>query len=173
MTIVCGERPLDEYAYSDDSIGGVNVAVLNLDIGELKVRTYFGERTVQVEAALANIWNGYAGAFLLQYMREREPDINNIRSWILDQAGYEYEDDLGFIEQRLLEDGTTIFGYAPIEARDQFRRILSIIKAIAVIANDEDVLPDIQRFAVFSDIYSHLVLTSAQATQKVIKQIAG
>lgn len=168
MAVVCGKYALDEQAYQDESIGGVKVLVLNLDIGKLDVRTNFGEQTNAVEAALSNLWESYSGQFLMQFMLERETCIDGIRGWIKDQAQLEYEDDLARIVQSMRDDEPSALDQVPAALRDQVLSILSIIKAITVVAIDEDVLPDIQHFAILSDIHSHVIHASQRCGESVM-----
>lgn len=69
------------------------------------------------------------------------------------QAGYEYEDSLIPIVRSLRADNSAAFDRTPAPNLSYIPRMLSAIKAVAVVTIDEDVLLNIQHYAVFSDVY--------------------
>ena len=153
MAIVCGERPLNEEIFQDESVGGIKFWVLNLNVARLPTGDELGMSTGAVEGALLGLEHSFVGEFLLQWMRACRTRMKDIRSWIRSQARYEYENDLMTIVKNVrnaeTEQDSRTYGLLPSHTP----RILSLIKAITVIAIDEDVLSNIEHFGICETIY--------------------
>jgi hypothetical protein len=153
VAILCGQRALDEDIYLDDSLGGESVYVFNLDIEKLGIKDDLGLRACATADTLSVLSRSYAGAFLMKELREWKPRIRDIRSLIKIQADFEYKASLIPVIRAVRNDEVIAFGRIPVLNLSCIPRMLSFIKAIAEIAIELDVLPDIESFPVFCDIY--------------------
>ena len=77
MAIVCGEEPLDEEVFLDESIGGEKVFVLNLDVDSLNIEGDLGVRAATNAGMLTELAQSFAGDFLIKWMRETASCLSN------------------------------------------------------------------------------------------------
>jgi hypothetical protein len=166
MAVVCGAHALSQAPF------GKEVIVVNVDLAYLEIERELGASADTIRAKLSSLSKGYAGDFLIQYLRESTPRLRNMRNRLTRQADYEYRQDLmRNIIPSVRSDDPEAFDSVPELNISAIPWILSVIEGIAVIAQHQGMLPQCQVFATISNVYSGWSKSRIEAARHALDNI--